>query len=55
MSATVRQRDFEEYARAGRQRLYRTAYLLSGDREHARGCTVKLTVGPDTAARLSPP
>ncbi|NEA62248.1 SigE family RNA polymerase sigma factor [Streptomyces sp. SID12488] len=36
MSATVRQRDFEEYARAGRQRLYRTAYLLCGDREHAR-------------------
>ncbi|WP_448318763.1 SigE family RNA polymerase sigma factor [Streptomyces sp. CO7] len=31
-----RQREFEEYARAGQNHLYRTAYLLCGDPENAR-------------------
>ncbi|MEU8524366.1 MULTISPECIES: SigE family RNA polymerase sigma factor [Streptomyces] len=30
---------FEEFARAGQQRLYRTAYLLCGDAEQARDLT----------------
>lgn len=32
-------RDFEEYARARQQQLYRTAYLLSGDAHHAQDLT----------------